>query len=153
MEKNEILKKQLSAIVGKSLNDLNFACEMMMLSFGEFELHAQGFTRVILSNDVLFTTMDYQSWDGTEESHNDQWHFGEKYRDKIIGGLVEATELSPVNDLSIRLNNGIQIEIIIANGYSFYHDEREQWVFFKRGDHSQPFITVYNKGLEIVTDW
>ena len=153
MEKNEILKKQLSAIIGKSLDDLNFACEMMMFSFGEFELHAQGFTRVILLNDVLFTTMDFQSWDGIEESHNDQWHFAEKYRDKIIGGLVENIELRPVNDLIIRLNNGIQIEVMIANGYSFYNDEQEQWVFFKRGDRSQPFITVYNKELEIVTDW
>ena len=81
------LTKHLQVIGGKRLDAINLACEMMMFSFGEYELHAQCLTRIIRENDVLVTTLDYQSWDGETEENNDEWFFVEQNRDKIVGGM------------------------------------------------------------------
>ena len=53
------LNDYLQAIVGKKLETLNLACEMMMFSFEEYELHAECLTRIIKENDILVTTFDY----------------------------------------------------------------------------------------------
>ena len=53
MDYHAKLNKHLQTIVGKQLDALNMACEMMMFSFGEYELHAQCLTRIIYENDVL----------------------------------------------------------------------------------------------------
>ena len=66
------LNEHLQAILGKRLDALNMACEMMMFSFEEYELHAQCLTRIMCENDILVTTLDYQSWDGEAEENNDE---------------------------------------------------------------------------------
>ena len=147
------LNEHLQVIVGKRLDALNMACEMMMFSFEKYELHAQCLTRIICKNDVLVTTLDYQSWDGETEENNDEWFFVEQNRDKIVGGMVISVNVNALHDVTIVLDNGISIELFVKNGYHHYDDEQEQWVFFKHHDHAYPFITVYNKAFDIAVDW
>ena len=147
------LTKHLHMIVEKRLDAINLACEMMMFSFGEYELHTQCLTRIICNNDVLVTTLDYQSWDGEIEENNDEWYFVEQNRTKIVGGMVTSVTVNALHDVVIVLDNGIEIELLVKNGYHHFNDEKEQWVFFKHHDHSYPFITVYNKSVDIAVDW
>jgi len=143
------LRQFLSPIISKPLTALNFACEMMMFSFGEYRLHVQCMTRVLLYDEILFTTQDFQSWDGENQKNNDLWHFGEKFRERIIGGRVRTVDVSPLYDLKITLDNGVSMELFISNGFHHYDEESEQWVFFKHHDYSFPFISVYNKSVDI----
>ena len=147
------LNEHLQVIVGKQLVALNMACEMMMFSFGKYELHAQCLTRIICRNDVLVTNLDYQSWDGETEKNNDEWYFVEQNRGKIVGGTVTYVNVNALHDITIVLDNGISIELFVKNGYHHFDDEQEQWVFFKHHNHSYPFITVYNKTVDIAVDW
>ena len=136
-------------IMGKKLDGLNLACEMMMFSFEGFELHAKGFVRVIKDGEILTTTLDYQNWDGETDTNNDLWYFVEKHKAEIVGGTVETIEISPVNDLMIRLDNGVQIEAFVSNGRRHYGEERDQWMFFRRHDYSYPFITVSSETVDM----
>ena len=147
------LNEHLQAIVDKQLDALNMACEMMMFSFEKYELHTQCLTRIISKKDVLVTTLDYQSWDGETEENNDEWYFVEQNRDKIVGGTVTSVKVNALHDVTIVLDNGISIELFVKNGYHHFDDEQEQWVFFKHHNHSYPFITVYNKSVDIAVDW
>ena len=136
-------------ILGKKLDDLNLVCEMMMFSFGKLELHAQCFTRIVKNGDILATTQDYQSWDGATDTNNDEWYFIKQYKDEIIGGAVQSIQISPAKDVLIKLDNGVQIEVFVANGYHHYAEENEQWVYFKHRDKTYPYIAVYNKTVEV----
>ena len=153
MDYQDKLNEHLQAIVGKQLDALNMACEMMMFSFEKYALHAQCFTRIICKNDVLVTTLDYQSWDGETEENNDEWYFVEQNRDKIVGGIVTSVTVNALHDVSVALDNSTRIELFVKNGYHHFDDEQEQWVFFKHRDHSYPFITVCNKSVDITVDW
>ena len=153
MDYRAILQKHFDIIVGKQLTDLHLACEMMMFSFEEYALYTQCLTRIICENDILVTTLDYQNWDGETDTNNDEWYFVEEYRDKIIGGIVTSVNVSSLYDVTIILNNGIRLELINKNGYHHFDDECEQWVFFKVDDHSFPFVTVYNKTVDIAENW
>lgn len=147
------LNEHLQVIVGKQLDALNMVCEMMMFSFEKYELHAQCLTRIICENDILVTTLDYQSWDGEAAENNDEWYFVEQNRAKIVGGVVTSATVNALHDVSIVLDNSIKIELFVNNGYHHFDDEQEQWVFFKHDDHSCPFITVHNKTVDIAVDW
>ena len=147
------LNEHLQAILGKQLDALNMACEMMMFSFEKYELHAQCLVRIICENDILVTTLDYQSWDGEVEENNDEWYFVEQNKAKIVGGKVTSVSINTLHDVTIVLDNGIRIDLFIKNGYHHFENEQEQWVFFKHNDHSYPFITVYNKTVDIELDW
>ena len=147
------LNEHLQVIVGKQLVALNMTCEMMMFSFEKYELHTQCLTRIICDNDILVTTLDYQSWDGETEENNDEWYFVEQNRGKIVGGTVTSVKVNALHDVTIVLDNGISIELFVKNGYHHYDDKQEQWVFFKHHDHSYPFVTVCNKTVDIAVDW
>ena len=147
------LNEHLQVIVGKQLVALNMACEMMMFSFEKYELHAQCLTRIIYENDILVTTLDYQSWDGEAEENNDEWYFVEQNRAKIVGGMVTSVTVNALHDVSIVFDNGIKIELFVKNGYHHFDDENEQWVFFREDDHSHPFISVWSKSVDIATTW
>ena len=153
MNYQDKLNEHLQAIVGKQLDALNMACEMMMFSFEKYKIHAQCLTRIICENDILVTTSDYQSWDGETEENNDEWYFVEQNRTKIVGGTVTSVSVNALHDVAIILSNGIKIELFIKNGHNYFEDEQEQWVFFKHHDHSYPFITVYNKTVDVAVDW
>ena len=147
MDKNE--KDLVDSLLGSKLEVLN--CEVNMLEFcfdNSLTIHVNGFGRVIKNNDLLITTQDYQSWDGEESTHNDEWVNMTQFRSDIVGGLVEKVELSPINDLRLILDNGVTIECLIENAYPHYEDEIEQWVLFEN-KYSQKtkrgFLSVYNK--------
>ena len=147
------LKKYLQQVVGNQLDELNLACEMMMFSFENYKLNAQCFVRIIRDNDILVTTLDYQSWDGEVDSNNDEWYFLEQHKSKILGGIVTSVDVNPLCDVAIVLDNGVRIELFIKNGYHHFDEEQDQWVLFKHDDHSYPFITVYNKTIDIAVEW
>ena len=153
MNYQAMLNEHLQVIVGKQLDALNMACEMMMFSFEKYKIHAQCLTRIICENDILVTTSDHQSWDGETEENNDEWYFVEQNRTKIVGGTVTSVSVNALHDVAIILSNGIKIELFIKNGHNHFEDEQEQWVFFKHHDHSYPFITVYNKTVDVAVDW
>ena len=136
----------VNLLVGKKL--LHLCCEVEILDFDftPLALHAMGCSRVIKNNDILVTTLDYQSWDQSESTHNDEWFNVERFRSEITGGTVLSVELSPCHDLRITLDNDVIIECLIANAYPHYDEELEQWVLFEpTNDHSGAFLTVYNK--------
>lgn len=147
------LREYVRAIEGKRLDELSVACEMMMFSFDGLALHAQCLTRIIQGDDILVTNRDYQKWDGEKGENNDEWYFLRRFRDRIVGGEVISAEVSHWNDLTIRLDNGILIQLFVANGYHHYGEEAEEWVLFKRGDHRYPFVTVSSKSVDIALEW
>ena len=153
MDYQSKLIEYLQAIVGKRLDAINLACEMMMFSFEKYALHTQCLTRIICENDIFVTTLDYQSWDGGEESNNDEWYFIEQHRAKIVGGRVLSVDISPLRDVTVILDNGVRIELFVQNGYHHFDDECEQWRFFKVEDYSHPHITVYSKTVDIAVNW
>ena len=153
MDYRETLQNHFNVIVGKQLTELSLACEMMMFSFEEYEVHTQCLTRIICENDILVTTLDYQQWDGEVDANNDEWYFVNLYKDKIIDGTVTSATVSSLYDVTIVLDNGVVIELINKNGHHHYDEESEQWRFFKSGDYSYPHITVYSKTVDIAVDW
>ena len=120
-----------------------------MLNFGNYKIHFQSFTRVIKNNDILLTTLDYQSWDKKEDKNNDEWYFLEKYKKEILNGIVIDVSLTKTNDLTIVFDNGITIETYISNGYSHYEEEQEQWRLILKLDNDKSHdIVIYNKHIE-----
>ena len=153
MEYQTKLNEHLQIIVGKRLDDLHLVCELMSFAFGDYAFHALGLTRIIHENDILVTTLDYLNWDQETDTNNDEWYFVKQYKDKIVGGTVTSVDVSPLHDVVINLDNGIRIETFVKNGYHHFDDECEQWVVFKVDDHSFPFVTVYNKTVDIAENW
>ncbi len=142
------LQAHLEKLKGKKLTDLHMACEMMMFTFEEYALHTLCLTRIVLNGDILTTTLDYQSWDEKEDSHNDEWYFVEQYREGILGGVVLSVTVSPLHDLTLQLDNGINLELFVKNGYHHYGEEEEQWRFFPIEDDS-PHVVVYSKSTDL----
>lgn len=147
MDKNIV--QFVHSLVGKKL--VHFCCEAEILdfSFESMVLHGMGFTRVIKNNDILVTTLDYQSWDGVVSTNNDEWYNVKKYNSEIVGGTVTSVEISPWNDLRVELDNGVTIECLIANAYPHFEKEFEQWVLFDgTKDESGAFLSVCNKTVD-----
>ena len=153
MDYQSKLNEYIQTLVGKRLDKLHCVCELMAFDFGEYAFHALGLTRIIHENDILVSTLDFLNWDREEDKNNDEWYFVEQYKDRIIGGTVTSVTVSSLHDVVINLDNGIRIETFVKNGYHHFDDECEQWVFFKYEDCSYPFITVYNKTVDIMVDW
>ena len=148
----ERLKQYLETFIGKELLNINLACEMMCFDFGNMSLHASSFTRVLQNNEVLVTTLDYQSWDGQVDSNNDLWRNVDKFKHLIIGNKIERIELSMVNDLFVYLENGIIIQSFAPNGPLHYSDYWEQWRFLvgldDEDDKAEP-LHIVAEGKEI----
>ncbi|MBP1546340.1 MAG: hypothetical protein J6A37_07060 [Oscillospiraceae bacterium] len=159
MDRAELMKC-LSEIIGCKLTGFSLACEMMMFDFNKYVIHSQCLTRVVKNGDILFTTLDYQSWDGNVGSNNDLCFFKDKYCNEIIGGSVLSAELLTVNDLKVVLDNKITIELFISNGYHHYDGENEQWRLIKKNPEHNPsrngkefslfHIVVNNKSIEVI---
>lgn len=139
----------VNLLMGKKL--LHFCCEAEILDFdfAALALHAMGCSRIIKGNNILATTLDYQSWDLREGTHNDEWFNAKRFYSQIVGGAVISVEFSPWHDLRIALDNDVIIECLVANAYPHYGEEQEQWVLFGPAkDHSGTFLTVYNKRVD-----
>lgn len=112
--------------VGKRLEGLNCICEMLDFCFSDnLVLHGLGLTRIFLNDDLIITTMDYNSWDQEESKHNDEWFNTDKFRNQIIGGKVTSISISKSNDLFVEMDNGVRIECYISNAYPHYEEECE----------------------------
>lgn len=104
---------------------------------------------MIKNGDILVTTLDDQSWDLSESTHNDEWFNVKRFYSKIVGGTVVSAAVSPWHDLRLRLDNGVLIECLIANASPHYQEEREQWALFvTTKDHSGAFLTVCNGSVD-----
>lgn len=142
----------VNSLIGKKL--VHFCCEVEILdfSFDPLALHAMGCSRVIKNNDILVTTLDYQSWDQMESTNNDEWFNMKRFHSEIVGGTVTSVAINSWHDLHIELDNGVTIECLIANAYPHFEEELEQWVLFeptnKTKEHSGTLLAVYNKHVE-----
>ena len=149
------LEKLIKKIVGLKLDAIRYACEMLMFDFEQYALHVQCLTRIIKENDILLTTLDYQSWDGEHEENNDEYYNLARFKTKIEGGKVLSVEVNPLCDIFIALDNGVTIQILIQNSYAHYDEDNEQYRFFEASDDEtkderlQPHYVVYNKHIEI----
>ncbi len=135
-------------LIGQTLRDLGAHHEILILRFGEYEIHVSGFARIIHNETILLTTQDYQSWDGNDHKHNDMYLNIAKYGKSLIGQQVKAIEVSPVKDLFVTLDNDARIEIFNSNGSLHWTDEMEQWFFFKPKEETYPFLCICNTGAE-----
>lgn len=144
--KNEL--DSVYELIGQTLSDLGAYYEILILRFGEYEIHASCFTRIVHNCDILLTTQDYQSWDEKDHRHNDMYLNIAKHGSALIGQSVRSVEVSPVNDLFIILDNGVKIEIFNSEGDHRLSDEREQWFFFKPKDKTYPYLSVSSKSVE-----
>ena len=79
-----------------------------------------------------------------------------RMKDPSDAESISQTELTvtvnKLRDVRIELDNGIAIETHISNG-RFNDAETEQWSFFRRHDHSSPYVTVYQTGIDIAEEW
>ena len=140
----------VSLLVGKKLDFLGCEADLLEFVFEEdLVLHAAGFSRVAADDEILITTADYQSWDGIDSTHNDEWFNMAAHRERIVGGRVVSAAVNALGDLNIALDNGVTVECRIANAAPHYGEEAEQWVLFEHtADHSGRFLTAYNKQLD-----
>ena len=147
-----IERELVNSLIGCKLEALFCAANMLCFEFdNSLIIHANGFCRVIKNGDLLITTYDYQSWDGEDSTHNDEWVNTEQFKTEIIGGFVTCVELSSINDLKLILSNDVLIECLIQNAYPHYEEETEQWILFEGKESrksNRGFLTVYNKHSE-----
>lgn len=69
------------------------------------------------------TNLDYQSWNLSESTHNNEWFNVEKFCSAIINGTVISVKISPWHDLRIKLDNDVVIECLIVNSHLHYDEE------------------------------
>lgn len=152
---NSDFENVIAKIIGLKLDSVRLACEMLMFNFDRYAVHSQCLTRIIKGNDILVTTLDYQSWDGEIDTNNDEWFNLDKYLSQIEGGKVISVQVLPWYDLVIKLDNDIVIQVLIENSYAHYDDEHEQYRFFEASDESETEEThnkhyvVYSKHIDL----
>ena len=138
----------LKLLNGRNLDNLNLSCEMMMITFGDIAIHTQCFTRILCKERVLLTTLDYQNWDGVDDTNNDEWYNLSLHKDSIINNKVIKTQITDSNDLFIWLENDIQLQIFISNGSPHYVGDCEQWRIFEMDREDIPHIVVYSNYIQ-----
>lgn len=150
------LEKEIRKILGLKLLSLRNTYEMMMFEFEQYALDVLCLTRIIKNGDILVTTLDYQSWDGKHQENNDEYYNLSKYKSEIEGGKVLSVEINSLGDITITLDNGVTIQVIIQNSYAHYDEESEQYRFFEvSSDEAEdrkdfpPHYVVYSKHIEI----
>ena len=135
-------------LVGQVLTDLGAHYEILILRFGEYEIHVSCFARIIHDGKILLATQDYQSWDEKDHKQNDMYLNIAKYGETLIGQTVRSVDVSKVNDLFIVLGNDVRIEIYSSEGSHQLSEESEQWFFYKPEDKTYPYWSVTNNGVE-----
>ena len=135
-------------LVGQVMTDLGAHYEILILRFGEYEIHVSCFARILHNGKILLTTQDYQSWDEKDHKQNDMYLNIAKYGETLIGQKVRSVEVSPINDLFIVLDNDARIEIYNSEASHQLSEESEQWFFYKPKDKTYPYWSVTNNGVE-----
>ena len=72
-------------LVGQVMTDLGAHYEILILRFGEYEIHVSCFARILHNGKILLTTQDYQSWDENDHKHNDMYLNIAKHGATLIG--------------------------------------------------------------------
>ena len=139
-------------LVGQMMTDLGAHHEILILRFGEYEIHVSCFARILHNGKILLTTQDYQSWDEKDHKHNDMYLNIAKHGETLIGQKVRSVEVSPINDLFIVLGNDSRIEIYNSEASHKLSEESEQWFFYKPKDKTYPYLRVTNNGVETETN-
>lgn len=67
-------KKILYELMEKNLDDVGVYYDILRLRFGEYEIHACCFARIIKGQDIIVTTQDYENWNEVEYRHNDMYY-------------------------------------------------------------------------------
>ena len=135
-------------LVGQVMTDLGAHYEILILRFGEYEIHVSCFARILHNGKILLTTQDYQSWDEKDHKQNDMYLNIAKYGETLIGQKVRSVEVSLINDLFIVLDNDTRIEIYNSEASHQLSEESEQWFFYKPKDKTYPYWSVTNNGVE-----
>ena len=135
-------------LVGQVMTDLGAHYEILILRFGEYEIHVSCFARILHNGKILLATQDYQSWDEKDHKQNDMYLNIAKYGETLIGQKVRSVEVSPINDLFIVLDNDTRIEIYNSEASHQLSEESEQWFFYKPKDKTYPYWSVTNNGAE-----
>ena len=135
-------------LIGQVMTDLGAHYEILILRFGEYEIHASCFTRILHDGKILLTTQDYQSWDEKDHKHNDMYLNIAKYGETLIGQTVRSVEISKANDLFIVLGNDVQIEMYNSEGNHQFSGNSEQWFLYKPKDKAYPYFRLTNDGVE-----
>ena len=135
-------------LVGQVMTDLGAHYEILILRFGEYEIHVSCFARIIHDGKILLATQDYQSWDEKDHKQNEMYLNIAKYGETLIGQKVRSVEVSPINDLFIVLDNDTRIEIYNSEASHQLSEESEQWFFYKPKDKTYPYWCVTNNGVE-----
>lgn len=136
-------------LVGQTLYDLGVCYDILKLCFGEYEIHVGCFARIVLNDQILLTTEDYNSRDEEDYKHNDMYLNIAKHGANLIGHVVQSVEISAINDLFIVLDNGARIELFNSNGELHFSEGGEQYFFYKPKDKAYPFLSITNKDVEI----
>ena len=135
-------------LVGQSLTDIGVHHEILILRFGEYEIHVTCFARILHNNEILLSTQDYHSWDGKECRRNDMYRNIAIHGASLIGQTVRSIDVSPVNDLFVVMGNGARIELYNSNGNLCLTEYAEQWFFYKPKDSTYPYLSISNMGIE-----
>ena len=135
-------------LVGQVMTDLGAHYEILILRFGEYEIHVSCFARILHNGKILLTTQDYQSWDEKDHKQNDMYLNIAKYGETLIGQKVRSVQVSPINDLFIVLDNDTRIEIYNSEASHQLSEESEQWFFYKPKGKTYPYWSVTNNGAE-----
>lgn len=143
------MEKFFDLLNGRTLDSVYPVCEMLIFEFGNISLHVQCFARITQRNKILLTTLDYQNWDEITDINNDEWYHLSQYREIIVNNCVIKAELTAMNDIFIRLENDISIQIFISNGAPHYIDECEQWRIFEKDNEEDLHIVVYADKVEL----
>ena len=125
-------------LVGQVMTDLGAHYEILILRFGEYEIHVSCFARILHNGKILLTTQDYQSWDEKDHKQNDMYLNIAKYGETLIGQKVRSVEVSPINDLFIVLDNDTRIEIYFCEEHFPIQDI---FVFHQPSFCSQEFLS------------
>ncbi len=139
---------RVSELVGQNLTDIGANYEILILKFGEYEVHVSGFARIINGRNIMLTTNDYHSSNDKDYRHNDMYFNIAKFGSELIGRSVINVDVSPINDLFIKLDNEIRIEIFNSSGNLSFSHETEHWFLYKPEDKSFPYISVSSLGVE-----
>ncbi len=144
----EIIKNHLDLLIGRKLDNLNLACEMMMFIFGDISVHSQCFTRILHKDRILLTTLDYQNWDEITDTNNDEWHNLSQHKNIIVNNKVIKAEFTPTQDVFIQLENDICIQMFLSNGAPHYVEDCEQWRIFNN-NVGTPHVVIYSDHIRI----
>ena len=110
-----------------------------------------GFACVDSGTMSIFDLREYRKYHSNKPENtelNDEWYNLSLHKNLIINNKVIKTELTNSNDLFIWLENEIQLQIFISNGFPHYVEDCEQWRIFENDGDNMPHTVVYSNCIQ-----